>query len=281
MIDLDSSPEATKVTNGVAVRRDGQLAQVVLSRPEVRNALDLAMWRQVASAFDQLASVEQYTVIILRGAGGNLSAGSDITQFPDHRTGIAAADEYNAAIGTALTAVMRVPHPVIAMISGLAVGGGCELACAADLRVASSDARLGIPIRRLGVSVGPTEVRALLRVLGPARLKDLLLTGRLVDAHEAHRIGLVDRVVPPAQLAEATLEIARQIAAGAPLAAVANKLTIDALTDGTLDELDGRLRELTVTIYEGPDLQEGIRAFVEKRDPVFRQQIVPAAGKPD
>jgi enoyl-CoA hydratase len=216
-----------------------------------------------------LASVEEHLVIILSGAGGNLSAGSDISQFPQHRTGIRLADEYNAAIDAALSAVGEVPHPVIAAITGMAVGGGCELACAADLRVVAKDARFGVPIARLGVSVGPIEVRTMLRVLSPGHLKDLLLTGRLIDAEEAARIGLADRVVAPEEVEATAEELARTIGAGAPLSAMANKLAVNAVADGRLDEARERLRDLTVAIYDGPDFQEGIRAFMEKRSPRF------------
>jgi enoyl-CoA hydratase len=252
----------------ISLRHHDAYVEVVLSRPHVRNALDLDAWRRLAAVFEVLAA-ENPTVIVLRGMDGNLSSGSDIGQFPEHRTGMAAADEYNAAIDAALEAVGGVPHPVIAAISGLAVGGGCELACAADLRIAADNARFGMPIARLGVSVGEVEVRTMLRVLAPARLKDFLLTARLIDAGEAYRIGLVDRVVPAAELDGAVAELARTVAAGAPLAARANKLTVNAVADGTVDAVREQLRDLTAQIYEGQEFQEGIRAFVEKRPPRF------------
>lgn len=269
MLEWESAPNETETTAGIALRRQGQIAEVILSRPQVKNALDLAGWQRLAAVFGELADLDESIVIVLRGAAGNLSVGSDISQFPEHRTGTELADRYNAAIDAALVAVAEVPHPVIAMIAGLAVGGGCELACAADLRVAHADARFGVPIARLGVSIGEIEARTLLRVLTPARLKDLLLSGRMIDVEEAVRIGLVDRVVPSAELASATRELAMIVARGAPLAARANKLTVNAVADGNLEAVRDRLRELTVAIYEGPDLQEGIRAFTEKRPAQF------------
>lgn len=269
MLDWESAPNEAETTAGIALRRQGQIAEVILSRPQVKNALDLAGWQRLAAVFGELADIDARIVIVLRGAAGNLSVGSDISQFPEHRTGMELADRYNAAIDAALVAIAEVPHPVIAMISGLAVGGGCELACAADLRVAADDARFGVPIARLGVSIGEVEARTLLRVLTPARLKDLLLSGRMIDVEEAVRIGLVDRVVPSAQLASATRELATTVARGAPLAARANKLTVNAVADGSLEAARDRLRELTVAIYEGSDLQEGIRAFTEKRPAQF------------
>lgn len=279
MLDWDSVPQETETRAGIAVRREDPIVEVILSRPQVKNALDLSGWQRLAAVFGELAAVDDGIVIILRGAAGNLSVGSDISQFPKHRTGMALADHYNAAIDAALTAVGEVPHPVIAMIAGLAVGGGCELACAADLRVAAADAHFGVPIARLGVSIGAVEARTLLRVLTPARLKDLLLSGRMIDAEEAYRIGLVDRIVPAAELGSATRELAMAVANGAPLAARANKLTVNAVADGTVELMSSRIRELTIAIYEGSDLQEGIRAFVEKRPAQFGR--APSAAADD
>lgn len=276
---LDRLTPETDTTDGISVRRDGPIVEVVLSRPQVKNALDLTAWQRLAAVFRDLADLDDNVVIILSGAGGDLSVGSDISQFPEHRTGMARAEEYNAAIDDALIAVGHVPHPVIAMISGMAVGGGCELACAADIRVASIDARFGVPIARLGVSIGALEARTLLRVLTPARLKDFLLTGRMIDAEEAYRIGLIDRIAPPEDLASTTRELAETVARGAPLAARANKLTVNAVADGTLDPAGGRIRELTEAIYEGDDLQEGIRAFAEKRRAQFGQAPPPVRDK--
>ena len=275
----DRLPQQTDTADGVSVRRDGRVVEVVLSRPQVKNALDLTAWQRLAAVFRELADLDDNVVIVLSGAGGDLSVGSDIGQFPEHRTGMARADQYNAAIDDALIAVGEVPHPVIAMISGLAVGGGCELACAADIRVAAADARFGVPIARLGVSIGAVEARTLLRVLSPARLKDLLLTGRMIDADEAYRIGLIDRVVSPEDLGSVTRELANTVANGAPLAARANKLTVNAVADGTLEPAAGRIRELTEAIYEGDDLQEGIRSFAEKRRAEFGQTPPPTPDK--
>jgi enoyl-CoA hydratase len=279
MPTLDRLTQETDTTDGISVRREGPVVEVVLSRPQVKNALDLTAWQRLAAVFRELADLDDNIVIVLSGAGGDLSVGSDISQFPEHRTGMARAEEYNAAIDDALIAVGRVQHPVIAMISGMAVGGGCELACAADIRVASADSRFGVPIARLGVSIGAVEARTLLRVLSPARLKDFLLTGRMIDAKEAYRIGLIDRVVPTDELVSTTRELAETVARGAPLAARANKLTVNAVADGSLEPAAGRIRELTEAIYEGDDLQEGIRAFAEKRRAQFGQAQPPVRDK--
>jgi enoyl-CoA hydratase len=277
VFDLGSLPSPDEIQDGIAVRRHRAIVEVILCRPQVRNALDLAGWHRLAVVFNELSAQPDNLVIVIRGAGGNLSVGSDITQFPEHRSGMASADVYNGAIDAALIAVGDAPHPVIAVIAGSAVGGGCELACASDLRIAADDAQFGVPIARLGVSIGPVEARILLRVLTPARLKDLLLTARMLDAQRALDIGLVDRVVPSAELGQTAWELATSVAKAAPIGARANKLTVNATADGTLDQAASRIRELTVAIYEGADLQEGIRAFVEKRPAQFGQ-LQPVAG---
>jgi enoyl-CoA hydratase len=182
-----------------------------------------------------------------------------------------AADRYNRAISSALEAVMAFELPTVAMVQGLAVGGGCELAAACDLRVAAADARFGIPIGRLGVTLGLTEARAIVRLIGPARLKDLLFTGRLVDAAEALAIGLVDRVVPVEDLTVATAEIVSSIASSAQTTIRAGKLLADAAVRPLSSEDEATFARLTRDAYDGADLKEGVAAFLERRPPRFGQ----------
>ena len=257
-------------SNGVALHVEGGIAAVTLDRPEVHNALNLAMWKRLRSVFQALSMMRGLRVAIIRGAGIRaFSAGADITEFRTTRVGSQAADVYNDAIAAALEAIRDAPLPVIAMIGGLAVGGGCEVATVCDLRIASERAKFGIPIMRLGVTLGRVEAAALVSLVGPAHAKDLLLTGRLIDADEALRIGLVNRVVPAAALEQVTWDTARRMSTGAPLATTANKLTINGLVYGLSAAEEARLRQLTVDIYDGADLAEGIAAFEERRDPTF------------
>jgi enoyl-CoA hydratase len=228
------------------------------------------MWLRIGQVFAQLATERTIRVILVRGAGGRaFSAGADISEFRDERLGAAAAARYNTRIGDALRAVRRTPQPVVAMIVGLAVGGGCELATACDLRIASEDARFGIPVARLGVTLGIEEITGLVGLVGPGRAKDLLFTGRLIDAAEAHRIGLVDYIVPRHDLEDTSWQLAETVARAAPTAAMANKLAVGMVTYGPDDEDADRLRSLTDSVYEGRDLAEGVDAFLAKRDPTF------------
>jgi enoyl-CoA hydratase len=266
--DLGAIPD--DAGDGVAVRLHAAIAEVILSRPAVHNALDYAMWSRIHEVFEQLATDRTIRAILVRGAGGRaFSAGADISEFREQRLGVEAAARYNARIAGALRTVRRTHQPVVAMITGLAVGGGCELATACDLRIASDDARLGIPVARLGVTLGLEEITGLVALVGPGRAKDLLFTGRLIDAAEAHRIGLVDRVVPRAEVEQASWRLAETIAQAAPTAAIANKLAIGMVTHGPDHGDVERLRGLTDSVYAGRDLAEGVDAFLAKRDPTF------------
>jgi enoyl-CoA hydratase len=260
---------AEGAADGVRVELRDAIAEVVLERPHVHNALSLDMWKRLRSVFQALSGMPELRVVIVKGAGDRaFSAGADISEFRRVRLG-PAAHSYNDAIAGALEAIRDTPVPVIAMIGGLAVGGGCEIATVCDLRIASQRAKFGIPIMRLGVTLGKVEAAALVGLVGPGHAKDLLLTGRMIDADEALRIGLVNRVVPPADLERVTWETARHVGSGAPLPAKVNKLTINGLVYGLSPNEETRLQQLADDVYDGSDLKEGIAAFEERRDPMF------------
>ncbi len=266
----ESDLASAEAIDGVAVHIDGPVATVTLARPERLNALSLATWSRVRDVFGSLAADDGLRLVLVRGAGDKaFAAGADISEFPELRLSAADAQSYNRVIGDALNAVAALPLPVIAVVHGLAIGGGCELAAACDVRIASTDARLGIPIGRLGVTLGYVESRVLVRLIGPARLKDLLFSGRLLDAGEAMAIGLVDRVVAPAELEEAVAAMVQSIISAAPITMRAAKLVTD-MCDRPLGEADVHLlTDLTLAAYDGSDLKEGVAAFLEKRRPQF------------
>jgi len=261
---------AAEVIDGVLVDLAGPIATVTLSRPERLNALALATWARIRDVFSALEAAPDVRVVLVRGSGDKaFAAGADISEFPQLRLSAAAARGYNQTLADALQAIAALSLPVIAVVHGLAIGGGCELAAACDVRIASTDARLGIPIGRLGVILGDVESRAVARLIGPARLKELLFSGRLVDAEEALAIGLVDRVVEPAELEDAVSALVRSIVRSAPTTMRAAKLVTD-MYDRPLDEADARtLAKLEQAAYDGPNLKEGVAAFLEKRRPEF------------
>jgi enoyl-CoA hydratase len=164
------------------------------------------------------------------------------------------------------------PQPVIAMIGGLAVGGGCELAAACDVRLAGARARFGIPIGRLGVTLGYTEAETLARIIGADMLKYLLFSGELIDAAEALRIGLVHRVVEPGELLGHTARLVGQIRASSGVTMQAAK-AVAQMCGRPLQPTDTeQLTRFTVQAYGGPDLREGVAAFIEGREPQFARE---------
>jgi enoyl-CoA hydratase len=270
-LDLDD-PRANEAQGGVVYRRQGPVAVITLSRPEVLNALGLESWDRLSELFGELGSDTTLRAVVLRGAGERaFSAGADITEFPERRLTAATAFEYNRSIARALDLVMACPAPVVAMVGGLAVGGGCELAAACDVRVCSNDSRFGVPIGRLGVTLGLSETRALVRLIGPGRLKELVFSGRLVGAKEALAIGLVERVVSRQRLPAETRELVSAIVDSSPATMRAAKLVTE--TWGRpLTPIDVEvLTQATIDAYDGADLKEGVAAFLERRSPCFWQ----------
>jgi enoyl-CoA hydratase len=270
-LDLDD-PRANEAQGGVVYRRQGPVAVITLSRPEVLNALGLESWDRLSELFGELGSDTTLRAVVLRGAGERaFSAGADITEFPERRLTAATAFEYNRSIARALDLVMACPAPVVAMVGGLAVGGGCELAAACDVRVCSNDSRFGVPIGRLGVTLGLSETRALVRLIGPGRLKELVFSGRLVGAKEALAIGLVERVVSRQRLPAETRELVSTIVDSSPATMRAAKLVTE--TWGRpLTPIDVEvLTQATIDAYDGADLKEGVAAFLERRSPCFWQ----------
>lgn len=257
----------------------GVIGIVTLNRPQRHNALNLAMWRGCAAAVRALGADAAVRVIIVRGAGERaFASGADLTELPTDSDESGPGTGYGAAVEDALAAIAQVAQPVIAMIHGYCIGGGCELAIACDLRIADDRARFGIPAAKLGVVLGIGELRALLNVVGIAVAKEILFTGRLLDADEARAAGLVTRVVPPADLAETTLALARTIAANSPASVAAAKGLLNALAgDAAPDEIAAARAAFAGRASRSGDRAEGVNAFREKRSPRF---AAPDASRP-
>lgn len=255
------------IPGDVLLARDGVGATVTLFNPERLNALNAAMWKRLADIFAQLDADESLRCVIVRGEGGAFAAGGDLVEMHDLRASPDGALVYHATVERALQAIERCRHPVLASIDGPCVGGGLEIACACDLRIASASARFGAPINKLGFSMYPGELAGLLRLAGPAAVKEILLEGRLLTAAEAYAKGLLTRVVADADLAGETQAAAERIAAGAPLVARAHKRWIARLQDGATPSAD-ELRA-SFGILDSADYAEGYAAFRAKRPPRF------------
>jgi enoyl-CoA hydratase/carnithine racemase len=252
----------------VLCRREGAVAHVSLAHPGRMNAITVAMWGRLARVFDELSADDTLRCVVVEGQGGNFAAGADIREFPRERGDTASVVRYHRrVIAPALRAIEECPHPVVARIDGVCVGGGLEIACQCDLRIAARTARLGAPINRLGFPMAPDEMRGLLKVAGRAVALELLLEGRIMDAEEACAKGLLTRVVPEADLHAEVRRCVERIVAGAPLAARLNKRIATRLSrDEPLREEE---YERFFSYAESRDHREGVRAFLAGEAPNF------------
>lgn len=254
------------------LHKEPPLAWITFNRPERRNAVNLEMWQALSGLVAQVAEDTDLRVLLIRGAGEEaFISGADISQFGKVRSGAAATVEYDRATGVALTALATLEKPVIAMIHGFCFGGGCSVAVMCDLRLCADDARFSIPAARLGIAY-PIErgVERLVHVVGAANATEILLTARVYNAQEGYHMGLVNRVLPKAELESYTRDYALKLADNAPLSVAAHKFFVrESSKAATLRDLD-KVRALTARCFGSEDYKEGVAAFMEKRRPRFQ-----------
>jgi enoyl-CoA hydratase/carnithine racemase len=251
----------------LVVTRDGHIARLTIDRPDKRNAMTAAMWAGLPGVLDGLAGDHDVRVLVVTGAGPSFCAGADIADLlsgPDPADPMAAVRRDNLA---AQAALREFPKPTVAMIRGHCIGGGVELAACCDLRFADPTAVFGVTPAKVGVVYTPSSTKALIDLVGAAMTKYLLFSGELIDAPTALRAGLVDRLVPPGELAAEVDRFADVLASRSALSQRATKQVIAALVAGTDGEAEvsGWYRE---TITSG-ELAEGVSAFAERRPPRF------------
>jgi enoyl-CoA hydratase/carnithine racemase len=255
----------------ILVERTPPIATVVFNRPERRNAFTVEMWRLLPGTLADLERDREVRVIVLRGAGDKaFASGADISEFKETRSTPEKARRYEEMVSGAVGAIERLEKPVLAMIHGYALGGGCEVAAACDIRIAADTASFGIPAARLGLALSVGNIRRLLDLVGPGRAKQILFSGRQFSAGEALAMGLVDDVVPAPELEARVRELALEIALNAPLSISTMKATIRHCLDGERSARTPEIAERLARTFASEDFQEGVRAFLEKRKPVFR-----------
>lgn len=248
---------------------DGSTGWLELNRPERRNALNAAMWTAIPALMKSLDDHVDVRVIVIRGAGMQaFAAGADISEFGQARSDAAAASDYEALNGAAFASIKGARKPVIAMVRGFCIGGGLAIALACDLRIADATAVFQLPPARLGLAYPLDGLRDLVAAIGSPAAKDLIFTARRIDAEEALRIGLIDRLA--AAIDTETHALCAEIAANAPLTIFHAKRAIDLIAERSGHAEVTEIARLAAACFHSADYAEGRTAFAEKRKPVFR-----------
>ncbi len=251
----------------VLIEKRGRVAVLTINRPDKLNALNIPTRSDILAALDELERDADVRVVVITGAGEKaFIAGADINEF----AGMSAVAQRSVMKGRrAFDAVEDFPKPVIAMINGFALGGGCELALACDIRIASSRAKLGQPEIKLGIIPGGGGTQRLTRLIGEGKAMELMLTGDIIPADEAERLGLVNHVYAPEELEAKTMELANRIAEMSPVAlAMAKQSVKNAARMNLREGLDSEV-DLFALCFSSEDKEEGVRAFIEKRKAEF------------
>lgn len=265
-----SVPDQHHAPEGV-IRVDDEdgVARVTLSHPGRLNAITIKMWRQLSTVFQDLSGRSDLRCVVIQGQGDNFAAGADIREFPRWRATKRDVIAYHTQIlAPALNAIAGCPHPVVAAIKGVCVGGGLEIASQCDLRIAGRSSRFGVPINRLGFPMAPDEMKGLLALAGPAVTLEILLEGRVFDAAEAQDKGLLTRVVDDADFDEHIRTTVQRLSKNAPLAVRINKETLRRLSSSKAPLDDAELNKF-FRYAETQDHHEGVRAFLAGQTPFF------------
>ena len=260
-IDMSELIEAT---------RDGEILTITLNNPDKRNALTMQAWAQLAYILGQISMDETVRCIVIRGAGDKaFAAGADISEFSEVRANAEQAAEYGKATALALDTLVNCLHPTIALIQGACTGGGLEIAAACDIRIANESSKFGVPISRLGFPFAYPELEPVMKVVGRANVLDLLLSGRIIGAEEALRMGLVTQLVSDEAVVKAAYDLAKRMVAAAPLSMRYTKKFVNRLTNNPAPLSANELAE-SYTPCDSEDYAEGVRAFLAKEKPAFK-----------
>jgi len=257
-------------TEKMLSRKDGGVGIVTFNNPERHNAVSLEMWQATKRILDDFAADADIRVVVLTGAGGKaFVSGADISKFESERASLEAARAYNAKSEAAYTSIAEFPKPTVAMIRGYCIGGGLGLAVCCDLRICADNSRFAVPAAKLGLGYGYAGLKRLVDIVGPAFAKEIFYTARQFDAQEALAMGLVNRMVPAAELETCVKGLTDMIGANAPLTIKAVKFTVGEILKDESKRNLARSAELVEQCFASRDYTEGRTAFMAKRKPVF------------
>lgn len=266
---MDLAPALGDAAAHLSVTREGGVVTVAFTRPDKHNAISYAMWHALGRLMPVLAEDDGCDVVVLRGTpGGPFSAGADIGEFTTLRADPAGAELYGQAVEAGEQALIRFPKPTVALIEGFAIGGGSQVALACDLRVCESGSRFGITPAKLGIVYALGSTARLVEVVGPAWARWILLTGDLLDAATALRIGMVHEVVEPGAVEARAYELAATLSSRAQVSLVGGKELIARAARGELDA-DEDVQALYARSWTSAEYAEGVAAFLAKRSPDF------------
>ena len=257
-------------TDKMLSRKEGGVGYLIFNNPDRHNAVSLEMWETASFYLDEFAKDKSVRVVVLTGAGGKaFVSGADISKFESERASKEAIDRYNVAVDRANTAIYEFPKPTIAMIRGYCIGGGVGVALCCDIRICSDNSKFGVPAAKLGLGYGYKGVKKLVDVVGPAYAKEIFFTARHFTATEAHQMGLVNSVLPEADLEAYVRNMAQTISENAPLTVNSVKFIVgQALAHESQKDLKA-CDTLVSQCFASQDYTEGRRAFMEKRKPDF------------
>jgi len=258
------------LTEKLVARKEGAIGWVIFNNPARHNATSYEMWLSLPLVLEAYCNDPEVRLIVLRGEGDKaFSAGADISQFKEKRTGPEAVQEYNAASDKAGKALRECTKPLLAMIRGYCIGGGAAVAVNCDMRIAADDARFAVPAAKLGLGYRFDGIKRLADVVGPSFAAEIFYTARQFSAQEALQMGLVNRVVPVAELDAYVQDYAGKIAANAPLTiAAVKRALIECGKDAGERDL-ALCHRMVDACFESADYKEGQAAFMEKRKPRF------------
>jgi enoyl-CoA hydratase len=257
-------------TDGIIAKKEGSVGWLIFNNPERLNAISYEMWTAMTPALEDFAADPAIRSVVLRGAGDKaFVSGADISQFEAKRGTADAVAEYNANSARAGATLQKLPKPTIAMIRGYCIGGGLGIALGCDLRIATDNSRFAVPAAKLGLGYGYGGLKRLVDVVGPSFAKEIFYTARQFTAQEALAMGLINRMVPDAELESLVRDYTDRIAANAPLTIKAAKLAGDAAAAGAGKADIAVVEKAVEECFNSEDYKEGRRAFLEKRRPKF------------